>query len=125
MALQGNQKLFLLLYSTQSFIKNHPQALERYVRSLAGAQEYLKDNNTQVKELVAKTFKYDNLYIDFIWPKLHFGLYLEQSLLLTLEGEGRYVIAKKLTDKTILPNFTEFIYADTLRKIKADAVTLY
>ncbi len=124
-SIHENQKTFLILYSTDEFIKTRPKTIERYVRSLVEAEHYLQEHEEEVKDLVTKTFNYEKTYTDYIWPKFDFGIYLEQALLLTMEDEARWAIANKLTDKTVVPNYIDFIYTDALRKVKLDGVTLY
>jgi NitT/TauT family transport system substrate-binding protein len=49
---------------------------------------------------------------------------LDQTLLITLEDETRWAMKNKLTDKTAMPNFAEYIHVDSLMGVKPEAVKL-
>lgn len=120
---QGEQNTYATLYSTDEFIKNHPQIIERYLQSLIQAEQYVKNHDTEAKAILAKAMNYDDSYISYIWPKISFSLNLEQELLLTMEDEARWAIENKIIDQTKVPNYLNFIYFDALTKIKPEAVT--
>src|SRR3989344_2161411 len=121
---QGNQDTFALLYSTDEFIKSHPQIVERYLRSLMEAEQYVKDYDKEARNIVAKILHYDEPYIKYIWPKVAPHLALEQELVLTMENEAHWAIQNKLTDKTVIPNYLDYIYFDALEKARPEAITI-
>ena len=121
---QGVEDTYLVLISTDEFIKNHPQIIERYVRSLAQAEEYLKDHEAEARNILAKAVNYDDSYIAYFWPKITFYFALEQQFLLVLEDEARWAIMNKLTDKTVVPNYFDYIYKDALEAVNPGAVTI-
>jgi len=123
-AIQNSHGVFVVSYSTDEFIKAHPGIIERYVRSLIQTEQYIKENPVEAKEISAKNFHYDNEYVQYIFTIYNFGVRLEQSLLLELEGEARFLIANKTTDQTEVPNYLDFIYFDALEKVKPEAVTI-
>lgn len=122
---QLNRNNNLLLISNEEAIKSKPAAIERFLAALVQAEEFIKANPQESKKIIAKQFSLDNDYLDQTWPKSTFALSLSQSLLIAMEEEARWVIANKLTDKTIVPNYTDFTYKDALRNVKLEAVTLY
>ena len=122
---QGDQDIYALVYSTNTFIKAHPSIVERYLVSLIEAEQFLNEHNAEAKALVAKTLHYDGAYMQYMWPKSTFTLFLGQSLLLTLEDDARWIIENKLTDKTEIPHFQDYIYKEPLKKLKMEAVTIY
>jgi len=123
-SIQENQKFFLLAYSTDEFIRAHPDVIERYLHALIKAERYIKENEVATMDLVAKTFSYDEAYVKYVWSKYDFGVNLEQALLLTMEDEARFAIANKLTDQIKVPSYLNFIYFNALTKVKPEAVTI-
>lgn len=121
---QGHQETYVLAYTTEEFIKNHPQVVERYLRSLAQAEQYTKDNNTEIKYFIANTLHYDNDYINYIWPKITFILSLDQELILVFENVTRWAIENKLTSITTVPNYLNYIYFDALEAVKPEAISI-
>ncbi len=49
---------------------------------------------------------------------------LDQTLLITLEDETRWAMKNKLTDKTAMPNYADYIHVDSLMAVKPEAVKL-
>jgi len=121
---QKNQKVFSVDYTTAGFISAHGEVLERYLRSLVEAEKYVTDNQAAAKSFIAKRFNYDDAYIEYIWPKINIAVGLDQALILTMEGEARWSIANKLTDKISVPNYTNYVYFGPLEKLKPEAITI-
>lgn len=114
-----------LVFGSDEFIKNHPNAVERYLQALLLAEDFVQKNPNESQEILAKKYNQERSQVSSNWGKHKYSVSLDQSLLLAMENQSRWRIANKLTDKTIVPNFTDFIYTDGLRKVKLEAVTLY
>jgi len=54
----------------------------------------------------------------------NFNVSLHQSLLITLEDQARWAIEHKLTDKSEVPNYLDYIYFDAMNEVKPDDVTI-
>jgi NitT/TauT family transport system substrate-binding protein len=63
-----------------------------------------------------------NTYIDKVWPDHQFTLSLDQSLILAMEDEGRWMISKNLTEKHTIPNYLEYVYSDGMKGVKPGSV---
>ena len=121
---QGNEDTYAILISMDEFIRNHPWVVERYLQSLARAEQYLKDHEAESKNILAEAANYDDSYISYIWPNITFHLALEQQFLLLLEDEARWAIKNHLTDVTKVPNYLDYIYMGAMEKIKPAATTI-
>ena len=53
-----------------------------------------------------------------VWPENHFSLTLDQSLVLAMEDEARWMIKNNMTHATVVPDFGNSIYPDTLDAVK-------
>jgi NitT/TauT family transport system substrate-binding protein len=51
-------------------------------------------------------------------------LTLDQSLILAMEDEARWMISNNLTTEKTVPNFLDYIYAYGLKSVKPAAVTI-
>jgi hypothetical protein len=102
----------------------HRSTIERFLRAVVQAEQFVKSNDEQARRIVALEFGYDASYVDSIWTNHNFAVTLPQSLLLLMESEARWRIENRLTDKTKVPNYLEFIYFDGLEAVKPDAVTI-
>jgi len=114
-----------LVFASDEFIRNHPEAIERYLYALLQAEDFIQRNPNKSQEILAKKFNREKSYISSNWEKHKYYVSLGQGLLLAMENQSRWRIANKLSDKTVVPNYTDFIYTDALRKVKLEAVTLY
>lgn len=86
---QGGQNFYWLIISSSQFLKTHPEAAARFLKSLVSAENFLKANPEQGKQIVKNKLGEDQNYFDQNWPKHMFGVTLDQSLLITVENEAR------------------------------------
>jgi hypothetical protein len=58
------------------------------------------------------------------WSKTDLSLTLDQSLVLAMEDEARWMIENNLTADKQVPNFLDFIHEEALEAIKPQAVNI-
>jgi NitT/TauT family transport system substrate-binding protein len=115
--IQGNQNISAVVFTTKAFIDQNPEVIKKYLQSLLDAEKYYQTHVPETKELVIQKFKFDKDYIEYSWPKLTHHITLNQELILGMEDEARWTIENKLTDKTTVPNYLEYIYFDGLSRV--------
>jgi hypothetical protein len=59
-----------------------------------------------------------------IWSQNQFGLSLDQSLVVAMEDEARWMIKNNLTAEKDVPFFNDYIYEGALKAIKPEAVNI-
>lgn len=121
---QGGQPYFWLLASTDRFIKERPGAPERLLRSLAQAEEYIKSHQEESIDIIAAQVKLDAALLRNIRPKYVYEVSFDQSLLIAMEDQARWMIKNRLTQQTQVPNYLDYILAEPLRKVNPKAVRL-
>lgn len=121
---QDGQKVFALLYSTDSFIGNHLDTVRRYMQALIKAERFLKENNAQARSILADAMGYEAAYIDYIWQKFDFTIGLEQALLLSMEDQARFVIENKLTDIAKIPNYLNYTYLGAIQEVAPERISI-
>ncbi len=121
---QSGQDFYFVLIGKQAWIRAHPAAVERFLRALVQAEEYVRQNNERAREFVGVRFDYEKAYIDYSWQRHDFVVTLPQALLIAMEDEARWRIKNELTRKTKVPNYLDFIYLDGLEAIRPEAVTI-
>lgn len=124
-SVQGDTEFNWVIIGSDQFIKDHPKAIERLLKALVQAEEYVQKNTDKSQELLAKKFNFEQPYLVSVWPKYKFSVSLDQSLLLLMEDESRWAIANNLTTITEMPNYLDYIYTDVLKEVKPEAVTIY
>jgi len=120
----GGEEFYFILLTKKDWIKKNPEAAKRFMKALVEAADYIKDNSESTKEFIRKRFDYDSDYIDYSWSKQRFVVILEQAMFIMFEDQARWRIKNKLTDKTEVPNYLDFIFMDVLEQIKPSAVTI-
>jgi NitT/TauT family transport system substrate-binding protein len=123
-AVQSSQYAYWNLVATTDWIKGHPDAIKRLIVSLAQAEDYVASHRAEAKEIVGKRMNFDDAYLEMIWKRYQFSLSLDQSLILAMEDEARWMIVNDLTTETEVPDFLDYIYADGLEAIKPEAVNI-
>ena len=65
-----------------------------------------------------------DVYIDKVWSQNQFSLSLDQSLILAMQDEARWLINNNLTNSFSVPNFLNNIYVDGLKSVKPESVNI-
>lgn len=121
---QDGQYFSWLLLTNYQFTKTNPDTIKRFLTSIVMAEKFTKENPDKSKQIMENKFSLDPKYFDQNWPKHNFIVSLDQSLIIVFQNEARWVIANKITNKTVIPNYSNFIYFDALTQADPDKVTV-
>ncbi len=121
---QSGQVSFWSVASTPGWINQHPDLVRQFLKSLAQAEEYIIQHPVEAKKILQKRLKLDDTYIATIWSQNQFSLSLDQSLILAMEDEARWMIKNNLTREKQIPDFMNYIYVDGLKAVKPEAVNI-
>ena len=121
---QTGQKFYEVLVSTDKFIQSNSRALEKLFRALAQAENFIKNNRAEGQDIVAKQINLDKSVFKDDWLKSDFELSFDQSLLIAMEDEARWMIQNRLTDRTEVPNYLNYFDPGPLLKVNPKAVRL-
>lgn len=108
----------------REFIHGHSKALERFLRAIEKAQQFIQRDRAATLNIVQHRLQIDMDILKSTWDECQFGLFLNQSVLISLEDEARWAIENKLTPATRVPNYLNYIYVDALSAVKPDAVAI-
>jgi len=107
------------------FLKARPGAIEKLVQALLKAEAFNRSEPQQALRLVADQLKLDVKTLESSgWKDFAFKVDLRQSLLVTLEDEARWAMARGYVDKGPVPNFLPHLYLDALLAVQPDRVTV-
>jgi NitT/TauT family transport system substrate-binding protein len=123
-ALQAGQYAYWNLVSTTGWTKKHSNLLGRLMKSMVQADNYIASHPDEAKAVVRKRMKFDETYVEIIWPRYQFALSLDQSLITAMEDEARWMIRNNMTTAKKVPEFVNYIHADALKAIKPEAVNI-
>ena len=122
--IQSSQPLFALVISTGDWIRAHPGPAARFLGSLAQAEEYAHAHPAESQEIVRERLDLDYGYMDTVWQQNQFSLTLDQSLVLAMEDEARWMIQNNVTNATVVPDFRQYIYTGSLESVKPGSVNI-
>lgn len=112
------------LVGLRNFVRNKPETVKKVLRALVQAEEFAKRHPDEAKRIISKYMGISPAEMAAVWSDVTLEISLDQPLLLNLEDEARWAIKSKLTDKTEVPNYLDFIYYDALKAVKPEAVTI-
>ncbi|MDD1678181.1 MAG: NrtA/SsuA/CpmA family ABC transporter substrate-binding protein [Methanomicrobiales archaeon] len=123
-SVQSSQPLFALIATSDAWITAHPELAIRFLRSITEAEEYLKMHPADSRSILQKKLDLNASYLDTVWQQNQFSLTLDQSLVLAMEDEARWMIKNNLTNATMVPDFQRYIYSDGLDAVKPGSVNI-
>jgi len=121
---QGKQYIYWVIFSKGEFVQKYPEKIKRLLKALIQAEEFVKNNDLEAKEIIARQVNLDLAYIESIWSDFHFVIELPQSIIMVMEDQARWAIKNNLTEATEVPNYLDYIYLDALEEIKPEVVTI-
>jgi len=122
--IQNSQPGYSLLVSRDDLILKHPDFANRFLKSLTQAEQYYVLHPSEVKAIVQSKLKLDSAAMEANWTGSQFSLSLDQSLIIAMEDEARWMISNNLTAEKQVPNLLDYIYEDALKAIKPEAVNI-
>lgn len=110
--------------SNRQFLQDHPEAITRFLKAIRQAEEFTKYNKDEAVGIVSRRLGSGKDFIASIWNDYQFKLFLDQTIIQSIENEARWAIRSKLTDKTEVPNYLNYIYFDAMGKVNPEAITI-
>ena len=109
---------------TVDLLKNRPEVVRRAMLALVQAEAFAQQHPEQAIQIVAKVLGSPPADIAAIWPDSVLKVSLDQSLLVSLEDEAKWVLGSKLSDATEAPNYLEMVHLASLKAVAPFLVTL-
>jgi len=106
----------------QDFVKNNPDTVKRFLRSLIKAENFTAQHPDEAQAIMSAATKTDLDLIREVWNSFNYRVILDNKLIITLEDESRWAMKHKLTDQTVMPDYSKYVYLDGLRAVKPEAV---
>lgn len=121
---QSNQQMYSLMISSDDWIAKHPELITRFLHSLLQAEEFVQDHPTEAKAIVKKQMNFSDEYMETVWKQNQYSLSLDQSLIVAMEDEARWMIKNNLTNENNVPDFLDYVYVEGLESLKPEAVNI-
>ena len=75
--------------------------------------------------IIKQQMNFSDAYIETVWAQNQYSLSLDQSLIIAMESEARWLINNNLTNQTTVPDFLNYVYIDGLVAVKPEAVNIF
>ncbi len=121
---QNSQPFYSLVLANHEWIKAHPKTVERFLSAMKQAEEFINNHPDEAKEILRTKLNFSDEEIARVWAQNQFSLSLNQSLILAMEDEARWMIQNNLTSETMMPDFPAYLYLDGLQAVKPEAVNI-
>jgi NitT/TauT family transport system substrate-binding protein len=121
---QENQPLFSLLICKNEWINQHPETIKRFLNAVKQSEEYLARHPEESKTIIKKKMNLSDNDIAGIWSRNFFSLSFDQSLIMAMNDEARWMISNNLTPEKTVPDFKNNIYLDGLKAVSPAAVNI-
>lgn len=108
---------------TQKFAKSKPETIKKCLRAIIRATDYVNEHPDEARAIFANYTGMDSSLYDKEWENYRFTVILDQSLILNLEDQARWM-RKEEGSTGEIPDFTKFIYTAGLKSIEPDAVRI-
>jgi len=123
-SVQGSQPAYSLAIATNEWISGNPAAVRKFLSALADAEEFVAGNPAETRAIIQKRLGLDSDYMDLVETQNTFALSLDQSLIIAMEDEARWMINNRITPKKEVPDFSDYVHTAGLKKVKPDAVNI-
>jgi NitT/TauT family transport system substrate-binding protein len=123
-AAQSNQMLYGLITCRTEWITQHPELVKRFLNAMSQTENYMGQHPDEAKAIVQKTMNFTSDYMEVVWSRNQFALSLDQSLILAMENEARWMINNNLTNQTTIPDFLTYVYLEGLNSVNPESVNV-
>ena len=113
-----------LIIVMKDFAERHPEVLEKFLRAIVKAENFIKKNPKEAIDIHATISKADKSIITHLWNLVDFDLSLSEHLLIIMENEASWLLRKKIYDQKEIPNFKDYIYFKALEKVKPKGIQI-
>ncbi len=121
---QSGQQVYCAVSATNSWLNSQNKTVTKFLEAISQAEDYAVSNPADAKNIIINRLNYTTEYLESVWPEHQFTLSLDQSLVLIMEDEARWLIANNMTNATIVPSFQDFIFEYSLEQVKPNSITI-
>lgn len=111
------------LAAAPDYIKNNPERVRKLLRAIIRANRFITDRPGEARAALRQYIGTEGPLFEKEWGNYHFLTVLDQSLILNMEDQARWMI-KREGMRYRMPNFLDIIYTEGLNTVKPDAVRI-
>ena len=113
------------LAAMQSFVEKHPSRIRKFLRAVIRANRYMSEATDQARAAVSARISSETATIsEEEWQSFTFTAELDQSLILNLEEQARWMIERGYAQAETPPNFLNILHTVCLKAVKPESVQI-
>lgn len=117
-------RMDFLLVGARAYLQAHPLAAQKLLRALLQAEQYLRAQPQAALEQIARRLNVEVRALQPGWASFNFRVELRQSLLVTLEDQARWAMARGYVPDGPVPNLLPNLYLDALLAVQPSRVSV-
>ena len=121
---QSGQPNYWNLIGSETWVTQHPDLVKRVLQSLNQAEDYIVHHPGEAKTIVQRQTRFDDAYMARTWSKYRIRLSLDQTLIVSMKDQARWMIRNNYTTQNVMPEFRAYIYTAGLESVKPGAVSI-
>jgi ABC-type nitrate/sulfonate/bicarbonate transport system substrate-binding protein len=108
--------------AAKDFAEKNPERIKKFLLAISKANKFIAEHNTEAREVCSIYIGTDSPLFNREWSNYFFTMKLDQSLLLNLEDQARWISEKEGAREGKVHNFLDNINAAGLRTVQSEAV---
>lgn len=121
---QSESNFYMLLMTRESLIRSESPAMIRLMKALILAEKSIESDPVKIQQYIAKRIGMPEKYIADVWSEYKFMVFLDRSLMLTLEEQSRWIQKDMASPENKQPNYLNYLYFDALKTVRPESVTI-
>jgi NitT/TauT family transport system substrate-binding protein len=112
------------MVTTQELSQKYPESIKKILRAVIRANRFIAESPDETHAVSSKNIGTSGPLFENEWENYRFTVLLDQSLILNLEDQARWMIKKEAGGTRKAPNMMNIIYADALKAVQPQAVRI-
>jgi len=109
---------------TREYARNNPGRIQKFLRAVIQAKGFIKGHPEEARSMSASYIGTDSSIYQRDWLNYNFTVVLDQSLILNLEDQARWMLQSGLGTVKTPPNFLDYNDMESLKAVQPDSVRL-
>jgi ABC-type nitrate/sulfonate/bicarbonate transport system substrate-binding protein len=121
---QNGQLGYDVLSARKDWITNHSETSKKLVKTMLQAESFVINHHKEAFAIIQERLKFNQSIMDGMATHHIYSVSLDQSFIVAMEDEARWMIKNRLTPEKEVPLFNNYIYEDALKTAKPGAVNI-
>jgi len=120
----SGQSTYKVVAGNRDWVTNHTRATTAFLLALRDASQYAVRDPQNAQAIVISHLNVSEGYLRSVWPQHQYRLTFDQSLLIAMEGEARWMIENNLTTAPSVPDYLGSFSTKSMESADPGAVTI-